>query len=192
MGILRRLQGHKAKSLLVASLLAAALLAAPTASADSKSPGNFTSAHAAVSDYLELTSRTFPTGSSETGHLIVDNRTKAAIDLTKECQPELEGLLQGARITQPSWSGLVCSNRALIIRPGVNRIPIRFVATYLSCSQDPNGTTGVVGCVDGSDEPSLPPGIYEAHVDGGGASLPDPRSVPVHLTARQRPAQPGS
>jgi hypothetical protein len=123
-----------------------------------------------------------PTGSSETGFLVVDNRTKATINLTKECRPELEGLLRGTRATQHNSSDLICSHKAVFIRPGVTRLPIRFIATYFLCSQDPTGAAGTVRCVAGDKEPSLPAGDYEAHIDGGGAALPDPGATALHLT----------
>jgi hypothetical protein len=183
MTILRRLRGRRTRSLLTAGLLASVLFAATSSSASSTFPDNFTPAHAGISDHLALPSHTLPTGSFETGFLVVNNRTKSTINLTKECQPELEGLLRGARYIQESSSDLVCSNKALLIRPGLNRLPVRFVATYISCSQDPNSASGIVRCVDGNKQLSLPLGTYEAHVDGDGAPLPVPRAITIHLTA---------
>lgn len=164
-------------------LLASVLFIATSSSAASRYPGNFTPARAGLSDYLFLTRHTIPTGSSETGFLVVDNRTKSTINLTKRCQPKVEGLLRGSRYTQPNTSDLVCSPKALLILPGVNRLPVRFVATYLSCGQDPTNSSGTVLCVDGNKMPSLPTGTYVAHVDGGGAALPAPNAATVHLTA---------
>jgi hypothetical protein len=184
MTILRQLQGHRGKSLLAAGILASILFAATSSSASSKFPDNFAPAHSGLSDHLALPSHTIPTGSSETGFLIVNNRTKTTINLTKECQPEIEGLLRGSRYAQPNSSDLVCSSKSLLIKPGLNRLPVRFEATYLSCSQDSNGASGMVRCLNGNREPSLPLGNYEAHVDGGGARLPVPRAIALHLTAR--------
>ena len=159
------------------------LVVATSSSASSAFPDNFTPAHAGISDHLALTRHTLPTGSSVTGFLVVNNPTKVTINLTKKCQPEIEGLLRGARYTQQSSSDLVCSTKALLIRPGLNRLPVRFVATYQSCRQDPNSASGTVRCVDGNKMPPLPPGTSEAHVDGGGAPLPVPRSITIRLTA---------
>ncbi len=184
---MRLLRGRHTTSLLAAGLILPGVLFVATSSsassASSKYPENFTPARAGLSDHFSLTSHTIPTGSSETGFLVVTNRTNATINLTKRCQPDVEGLLRGFRYTQPNNSDLVCSTKAFLIRPGVNRLPIRFVATSLSCSQGPNSASGTVQCVDGSKMPSLPPGTYVAHLDGGGAALPVPNAVTVHVTA---------
>jgi hypothetical protein len=182
--ILQRLRRRRTKGLLVAGLLASLLFTATSSSASSTVfSDNFTPPHARISDHLALPSNTLATGSTETGFLVVNNRTKATINLTKKCQPEIEGILRGARYTQQSWSDLVCSAKGLGIRPGLNRLPVRFVATYLSCTQDPKRPSGMVRCVDGNKMPPLPPGTYVAHVDGGGAALPVPNTITVHLTA---------
>jgi hypothetical protein len=183
MASLLRPRRRNTGSVLAAGFIVSILVATTSSSAASRFPDNFTPAHAGLSDHLTLTSHTFATGSSETGFLVVNNRTKTTINLTEKCRPEIEGLLRGARYAQSSTSNLVCSNKALLIRPGVNRLPLPFETTYQSCSQDPNSTSGMVRCVDGNKQPPLPPGAYEAHVDGGGVALPVPGAITVHLTA---------
>jgi hypothetical protein len=181
MTILRRLSGGRARSVLAAGLFTSMLLVATSSWAASMFPDNFVPAHSGLTDHLALASHRLVAGSYETGFLVVDNRTKTTINLTKECQPQLEGLLGSARYAQTASSDLVCSNEAALIRPGVTRLPVRFVATYSSCSQDANAAIGMTRCLDGNKLPALPSGTYHAHVDGGGAALPAPRAITVHV-----------
>jgi hypothetical protein len=150
--------------------------------ATSRFPDNFVPAHSGLSDHLALARHSLAAGSSEMGFLIVDNRTKTTINLTKRCQPQLEGLLSDAHYAQTASSDLMCSNAALLIRPGETRLPVRFMTSYLSCSQDANAAAGITRCVDGNNLPDLPAGFYQAHVDGGGAALPVPHAITIHVT----------
>lgn len=133
--------------MLGAGLFASMFFVATSSWATLMFPDNFVPAHSGLFDHLALANHNVVAGSSETGFLVVDNRTKTTINLTKECQPQLEGLLRGKHYAQTASSDLVCSNEALLIRPGVTRLPVLFVASFQSCSQDANSAVGVTRCV---------------------------------------------
>jgi hypothetical protein len=182
MAIVQRLRSFGRRAILAAGILSLVMIAATSSSASSRFPDNFTPARSGLSDHVDLARHTIATGSTETGYLVVDNRTRTTINVTRECRPQIEGLLRGARYRQSSWSDLVCDPGPLLIRPGINRLPVAFEATYLECSQDPNKAVGTVACLDGNKAPPLPSGTYVAHVDGDGAALPVPRAITIHLT----------
>jgi hypothetical protein len=169
-------------SVFAAGLFASIFFVATSSWATSTFPDNFVPAHSGLFDHLALANHSLVAGSSEMGFLVVDNRTKTTINLTKECQPQLEGLLRGKHYAQTASSDLVCSNEALLIRSGVARLPVLFVASFQSCSHGANSAIGVTRCVDGNQMPALPAGTYQAHVDGGGAALPVPHAITIRVT----------
>lgn len=118
--------------------------------------------------------------------MVVDNSTGRTLNVAPGCGNGFDGLLGNSRYQQGVVSDLMCAG-PIFIRPGVNRIPVIFDATYDGCCQYPSKSNPAdpsdPACIGGDVIPPLPVGTYVAWVDGGGAELPVPQPVTVHLVA---------
>lgn len=120
------------------------------------------------------------------GTLVVTYRGRAPINLTHRCQPQYAVVVTNDRFPPAAAFSNVCSLEPFIIKPGENRLAVTVYTTYLQCSQVASqATRQSPACLDGGEGgmPSLPPGGYEAVLEGDGQlPLPAPAPVPVILT----------
>jgi len=133
---------------------------------------------------IVLSSTRIASGHSINGTLLVVNRGTIPINLTKACRPDFVVALTNSNYVPQVAFATVCSGRPFTIAPGANHLHVDVTTTYLGCRQGGSPST-VPNCL--SDEPPpLPAGNYDAVLIGDGLALPEPRPVPVTLTATGR------
>jgi len=122
-------------------------------------------------------------GNSVKGALIVTNRGGKAIT---RCRPEFYVVLTPkGQAPEELPSRAVCSREPLVLKPGLNRLPISVSTTYATCSPEPQANTP--RCI-ASGTPPLPPGRYEAVLMGSaGLHLAAAKPVDVVLTPSLQP-----
>jgi hypothetical protein len=135
-------------------------------------------------DHIELSRDRAPAGQSISGDLVVTSKAAAAINLTSQCRPQFEVVINNAAITQRPVFTRMCSNGPLIIKPGINRFPITVVTSYFECVQaGVSSVSSIPECTASGSPPPLPPGVYHTTLVGSGATpLPEPASVRVTVT----------
>ena len=125
-------------------------------------------------DSLVLKRTTVTGGSKLSGTLVVVNDGSDPINLNGGCGANFVVVLTSSSYRPKiAWTA-ECSVRPLLIAPGVNRLPITILTTYLSCvPTPPNSTCGF---------PPLAAGRYQAVLRGELLALPEPLPVPVRVT----------
>lgn len=132
-----------------------------------------------LADRIVLARVSAPAGRTIAGTLIVTSRASAAINRNRPCRPDyVVALSNGHYQPDVAWAS-VCRPEPLTIQPGVNRLPISVLTTYLSCGQP--GSTPVAACLNHTVA-NLPAGTYWAVLFGDGLPLPAPSPVMVTLT----------
>jgi hypothetical protein len=184
--------------LLAAASVAAAglLVACGSPSAQTTSPGapiaspapstGLIPAPRGLTDRLVLRQTHVTAGTPIIGALVVTYRGHAPINLSHRCRPQYAVVVTNRRFPQAAGFSSACSLEPFIIKPGANRLAVTVYTTYLQCSQvTSQATKSSPACLDGGEGgmPSLPPGRYEAVLEGDGQlPLPAPAPVLVILT----------
>jgi hypothetical protein len=156
---------------------------APTVSRASAT--GLVSAPRGLTDRLVLRQTHVTTGTAIVGTLVVTYRGHVPINLTHRCRPQYAVVVTNDRFPPAAAFSWVCSAAPFIIKPGENRLAVTVYTTYLECSEVASqATRRSPACLDGGEVmPSLPPGRYEAVIEGDGLlPLPAPAPVPVRLT----------
>jgi hypothetical protein len=133
-----------------------------------------------LTDRIVLRSSRTTSGHSISGTLLVVNHGATPINLTKSCEPGYEVALTSSSYRPQVAFNASCSTRGLVMAPGINRLPIHVVTTYLACQQGDSQSVEPE-CTD-SGAPPLPAGRYQAVLFGDGLPLPKPRPFSVILT----------
>jgi hypothetical protein len=157
-----------------------------TATSATKLPNSFglSPADPRFTDHLELSRHRTHAGQSISGYLVVTSKASRPINLTSQCRPRFEVVINNAAVKQRPVFTRLCSNNPLIINPGINRFPITVVTSYFECVQTGGSSvTPIPACTASGLPPPLPPGIYYTTLIGSGATpLPEPVSVRVTVT----------
>jgi len=132
-----------------------------------------------LTDRIVLTKARVSAGITIAGTLIVTSRASTPINLNRGCRPDYLVALTSKRYRPAVVVPTSCVGEPLIIRPGINRLPVTVFTTYLVCGQP--GTPSMPACLDNAPAP-LPAGKYEAVLFGSGLALPAPTPVMVMLT----------
>jgi hypothetical protein len=127
-----------------------------------------------VSATMFLGSRTIQAGSFIHGEVIVENRTRRALQWTA-CDALFEIVLGNGRI-KPTGLWHQC-RRSFTIPQGKSRYAVTVTATYQGCSAQ--SSTVLVTCEPGARVPPLPPGDYNAILFQAGPFVPPPPSIAV-------------
>jgi hypothetical protein len=135
-------------------------------------------------DRIELNSTRVLAGPRLHGTLVVTNRGRRPINLTRRCRPDFAVALTNGSVAPDVAFAFVCTNAPFVISPGTTRFPLTVATTYSSCLQ-PGGssTKSMPSCLAGGIFPPLPPGRYRAVLVGDQIALPAPRPVAVTLLA---------
>lgn len=139
-----------------------------------------------ITDALVLDHRSVPAGTTVAGAVVVTNRTGRTVSLLDPhgCRPSVGvGLVRGATFVAPGFA-LPCLPRAIVLPPGVTRVPVQTVTTWTSCSAHvaTAGRAGLPACRPGPRLPDLAAGRYRAVVVGLGLALP-PAGTGLTVTA---------
>jgi hypothetical protein len=155
-------------------------------------PHGLMAADPRLTDRLELGSTRVQAGRSIDGTLVVSSRAHAPINLTQECKPSFGVALENAAIHQGLAFTASCTSEPFLIIPGINRLPVTVITTYLGCIEaggssftEPgdSSTTPFPRCTSGGATPPLPPGRYSAVLSGSGElALPQPKPIVVTLS----------
>jgi hypothetical protein len=141
-----------------------------------------------LTDRLVLSQSHVPAGTAIKGVLVVTYRGHAPINLNRYaprsgslwCRPGYAVAVTNHRIPPEVAFAGDCSQVPLIIKPGVNRLPVTVSTRYGACGQV--ATRFSPACLRGREPlPPLPSGRYEAVLVGSGLPLPAPAPVPVSL-----------
>lgn len=126
-----------------------------------------------------LPSHTMVAGTSMTGHVVIDNRTKHALVVTG-CISLFQVALSNATVRPaPLWP--LCAQR-IVIPTGTSSYPVTVFASYLECSSTGQPPTPTRLCEQGP--PALPVGSYQAVLFQNGVVAPTPPPIPVRVVAR--------
>ncbi len=138
-----------------------------------------------LTDRLILQQTHVTAGTPIKGTLVVTFRGRAPINLNRGCRPQYAVVVTNHRFPPAAGFPSVCAKAPFIIKPGENRLAVVVYTTYLQCSEVASqATRRSPACLHGREVmPSLPPGRYEAVLEGDGLlPLPAPAPVPVILT----------
>jgi len=158
---------------------------APTASPAPTMATGLIPAPRGLTDRLVLRQTRVAAGTAIKGTLVVTYRGRAPINLNHRCRPQYAVVVTNRRFPPDAGFPSVCLTAPFIIKPGENRLAVTVDTTYLQCSEVASqATRRSPACLHGRQVmPSLPPGRYEAVLEGDGLlPLPAPASVPVTLT----------
>jgi hypothetical protein len=137
-----------------------------------------------LSDRLVLHRTQVRAGTVITGSLNVINRNHQPVNLSHGCRPQYAVTLANSAFPPDVAFSSDCSARPFDLRPGLNRLPVRIITTYQSCTlARGTATRAVPACLPGPRHrsPSLPAGQYQAVLVGTGLPLPAPSPVTVTL-----------
>ena len=115
---------------------------------------------------------------------MVISQSSDVINLTMQCLPQFQVVINNATVTQRPVATKMCSNGPLIVKPGINRFPITVVTSYFECVQSGRSSVAPIPeCTARGSPPPLPPGVYHTTLVGSGTTpLPEPASVKVTVT----------
>jgi hypothetical protein len=180
------------RTIRVAALLSSAVVVAGLTGACTVAKAAAAPAAPTLSVRISLPRVTLVAGTSEKGSLVVRNAGPATVNLNTGCAPMFAVALSNARVTQDTPFPEVCSIRAVLLRPGVTKLPFTLTTTYTSCipasaeSQNPGNDQQKCDVHTGGPPP-LPLGTYRAKmVSSEQTALPSPPPVRVHLVGKRR------
>jgi hypothetical protein len=137
-------------------------------------------APARLSDRIALSRTSVSAGTPIKGALIVTNRGRTAVNLTRYCRPYFAVRLTGHGLPVAAAFPATCSNTPFLIKPGVTRLPVTVFTTYSGCTSRRHATAHTPACLSGGRMPPLPAGRYQAVLVGSG-DLPLPPAEPVKV-----------
>jgi hypothetical protein len=112
--------------------------------------------------------------------VIVHNNTGHALNAIS-CGVLFQITLDNDKIHQGApW--LACA-QGFTIPVGASSYPVKVSAIYLECRPGPR-TAGHRPCIQGTEPPPLPPGLYRATLAQQGNVVPTPPSITVRITTR--------
>ena len=136
-----------------------------------------------LADRLVLERTYVTSGTPIKGTLVVINRSRTPVNLTRACPPKYTVVLTNREFPPDAAFAADCSGAPFVIAPGENRLAVTVQTTYLACTQSGQATRRIPACTHGGQPPPLPAGRYEAVLVGSELRLPPPTPVPVILTA---------
>lgn len=173
-------------ALLLAVLGGLGLGASLSSSVGPGASGSSCGAHPCVTDQLVLNRTEVVAGNPIHGSLVIVNLTGRTIDLTSMCHLSADVILANDNVRQqPIVAAVLCIRvPPWTMGPGLKRIPVTVLTTFLSCTDDPQAATaGDPACGNRVGLPPLPAGQYKAvFVEPPGEHLPHPEPISVTLT----------